>query len=42
MVERIIATLKVGQGNTTREISDELLEALTDTYREAASGKISR
>ena len=31
---------RVGQGNTTYEISDELLEALTDAYREAASGRI--
>jgi hypothetical protein len=38
-VERI-APVQIGQGNTTREISDELLEALTDAYREAASGKI--
>jgi hypothetical protein len=32
----------MGRGNTTREISDELLEALTEAYREAASGRISR
>jgi hypothetical protein len=32
--------VQIGQGTTTREISDELLEALTDAYREAASGKI--
>jgi hypothetical protein len=38
-VERI-APVQIGQGNTTREVSDELLEALTDAYREAASGKI--
>ena len=38
-VERI-APVQIGQGTTTREISDELLEALTDAYREAASGKI--
>jgi hypothetical protein len=38
-VERIVP-VQIGQGNTTREISDELLEALTDAYREAASGKI--
>jgi hypothetical protein len=30
----------VGQGNTTAEVSDELLEALTDAYQEAASGRI--
>jgi hypothetical protein len=38
-VERI-APVQIGQGNTTREISDELLEALTDAYREAALGKV--
>jgi hypothetical protein len=38
-VERI-APVQIGQGNSTREVSDELLEALTDAYREAASGKI--
>ena len=35
-----VAPVQVGQGNTTREVSDELLEALTDAYQEAASGKI--
>jgi hypothetical protein len=30
---------RVGQGNTISEVSDELLEALTDAYREAASGR---
>jgi hypothetical protein len=38
-VERI-APIQIGQGNTTREVSDELLEALTDAYREATAGKI--
>jgi hypothetical protein len=38
-VERI-APVQIGQGNTTREVSDELLEALCDAYREAAAGKI--
>jgi hypothetical protein len=33
--------VQVGQGNTIYEVSDELLKALTDAYREAASGKIS-
>lgn len=37
-VERI-APVQIGQGNSTREVSDELLEALADAYREAA-GKI--
>ncbi len=36
-----VAPVRIGQGNTTREVSDELLEALADAYREAASGKIS-
>ena len=35
-----LATVEVGQGKTTYEVSEELLEALTDAYREAASGKI--
>jgi hypothetical protein len=35
-----VTPVRIGQGNTTREVSDELLEALTDAYREAASGKI--
>jgi hypothetical protein len=35
-----VAPVRVGQGNTTREVSDELLEALAEAYREAASGKI--
>jgi hypothetical protein len=38
-IERI-SPLQIGQGNTTREVSDELLEALTGAYREAATGKI--
>ena len=37
-----VAPVQIGQGNTTREVSDELLEVLTDAYREAASGKIKR
>jgi hypothetical protein len=38
-VERI-APVQIGQGNSTREVSDELLEAPADAYREAAAGKI--
>ncbi len=34
-----VAPEPVGQGNTTYEISDEFLEALTDAYRNMASGK---
>ena len=36
------ASMSIGQGNTTREVSDELLEVLTDAYREAASGRVSQ
>ena len=36
-----VAPVRLGQGNTSRGVSDELLEALTDAYREAASGKIN-
>jgi hypothetical protein len=36
------APVRAGQGNSTDEPSDELLEALTDTYREAASGMVGR
>jgi hypothetical protein len=35
-VEQLIAPAKLGRGNTVREVSDELLAALTDAYREAA------
>jgi hypothetical protein len=31
----------VGQGNVTRDVSDDLLAALTSAYREAATGRIS-
>ncbi|HET7089040.1 MAG TPA: hypothetical protein VFL17_10345 [Anaerolineae bacterium] len=40
-VEEIIHPAKISQGNTVREISDELLAALTQAYREAALGKIA-
>jgi hypothetical protein len=39
-VERAVAPAKVGQGTTTRTISDELLAALTLAYREAAAGRV--
>ncbi len=35
-----VATAQVGQGTITYEVGDGLLEALTDAYREAASGRI--
>lgn len=37
-VERVIAPLRVGQGSTVREVSEDLLRALTDAYREASRG----
>jgi hypothetical protein len=37
-----LAPVRIGQGTVTYEISEELLEALTDAYREAVSGKIGR
>lgn len=35
-VERVITPLRLGQGNTAREISSELLDALECAYREAS------
>jgi alkylated DNA nucleotide flippase Atl1 len=35
-VEAAIAPSTLGQGNAVREVSDELLDALSDAYREAA------
>lgn len=35
-IEELLAPVKVGQGNTTREVSDELLAMLRDGYFEAA------
>ena len=41
-IDRIEALIngKIGQGNTTYDISEALLEALAEAYREAAIGKI--
>jgi hypothetical protein len=39
-IEHLAAPAKVGQGTTTRQISDDLLTALTEAYREAASGYV--
>lgn len=39
-IEELAAPAKVGQGTTLRAPSDELLAALTDAYREAASGQV--
>jgi alkylated DNA nucleotide flippase Atl1 len=35
-VEALIAPLEIGQGKTTREASDDLLDVLAEAYREAA------
>jgi len=35
-VEELLAPTALGQGNTTRDVSDELLQALSDAYRAAA------
>jgi len=37
-VEMVIAPTLVGNGNTIRVITDELLDALSGAYREAARG----
>lgn len=39
-VEAIVSPIAVGQGNATRDITPELLTAVTEAYREAALGKI--
>lgn len=39
-LELLAEPAKVGQGTTTRKVSDELLSALGDAYREAASSPI--
>jgi hypothetical protein len=36
-VEALIAPVRLGQGNTVRLVSDDLLSALTDAYREAVT-----
>ena len=35
-VEKVLLPIRLGQGNTTREISRELLNALECAYREAS------
>ena len=35
-VEQLLAPIPLGQGNGVRDISDDLLQALTEAYREAA------
>jgi hypothetical protein len=39
-IERIIAPITVGQGTSTTTFSDDLLDALTDAYREASAGRV--
>lgn len=38
IIERIIAPARVGQGTSTKDITEGLLDALTEAYREAAGG----
>jgi hypothetical protein len=40
LIEQAAAPAVVGQGTTSREVSEELLDALTNGYREAANGRI--
>lgn len=40
-VEALIAPARLGKGTTTRTITEELLTALTNAYREAATGQLS-
>lgn len=40
-VEQIIAPVRIGQGNSLKQIDDALLDALTAAYREAAGGRIT-
>jgi hypothetical protein len=39
-IEDLVKPTKIGQGNTTRLITDELLDALTRAYCEAAQGRV--
>lgn len=39
-IEELAAPAKVGQGTTTRTVSEDLLQALADGYREAAEGRL--
>jgi len=39
-IEQHAAPAKVGQGNTTQTVSEDLLSALTSAYREAVSGHV--
>lgn len=39
-IEATVAPARVGQGTSTTEVTDDLLDALTAAYREAASGHL--
>ena len=39
-LEELAAPARIGQGTTTKEVSDQLLEELTAAYREAAAGRV--
>jgi hypothetical protein len=40
-IEQLAAPARVGQGTVTRAVSEALLAALTDGYREAASSRVN-
>ncbi len=40
-IEQLAEPAKVGNGTVSRDVSDELLAALTDAYREAATGRVN-
>lgn len=40
-VERLIAPVPLGKGNTVTQVSDQLLDALTQAYRSAAQGAVT-
>ena len=39
-VERLIAPVPLGKGNTVNQVSEQLLDALTQAYRTAARGPV--
>lgn len=40
VIKRLVSPERVGEGSTIRKVSDELLQAVTEAYREAASRKV--
>jgi hypothetical protein len=40
-LEKLIAPTPVGKGNSVRSISDDVLDELTSSYREAAAGGVT-